>query len=71
MTFIESVTRHAYRKLEIDVDNGFTEVPKFNSINQSINQVNCQYVRHGCLVAQARGLSLKRKTIKLSINKTI
>ena len=40
--------------------------------NQSINQSSLlSYVRHGCPVARARGSCLKRKTIKLSMSKTI
>ena len=41
-------------------------------INQSINQSSLlSYVRHGCPVARARGSCLKRKTIKLTMSKTI
>ena len=41
-------------------------------MHQSINQSRLlSYVRHGCPVARARGSCLKRKTIKLSMSKTI
>ena len=40
--------------------------------DQSINQSSLlSYVRHGCPLARARGSCLKRKTIKLSMNKTM
>ena len=45
----------------------YDEKVQLNQVQSSL----LSYVRHGCPVARARGSCLKRKTIKLTMSKTI